>query len=79
MKRIQEEINSLSSKQSGKKPDVSAIRSELVKIVNLEVFDRELLNMLIDRIEIKETGELKVFYTFASPVTEYNYKMLKSS
>jgi len=76
---LQLELEKMVSQRVNKKPDISAVRSKLVKITNLEVIDRELLNMLIDRIEVKETGELKVFYTFASPVQEYNYKRLKSS
>lgn len=76
---IQEELSSLIVQQEKKRPDIASIRSELVKIANLETLDRELLNMLIDRIEVKDTGELKVYYTFTSPVQEYNYKSLKSS
>lgn len=78
IEKIQIEIEDLKVLRDKKKPDISAIRSELIKIANLEVIDRELLNMLIDRIEIKETGELKVSYTFSSPVQEYNYKRVKA-
>ncbi|MBI9010618.1 MAG: recombinase family protein [Clostridiales bacterium] len=68
----------LKTLSENKKPDLSSIKSDLAKIINLEVIDRELLNLLIDHIEVKDNGELKVFYTFASPILEYNYKNLKS-
>lgn len=74
---LQEELNQLSKSQTKKTLDIGSIKRQIESIINLEAFDRELINMLINRIEVSKNGELKVFYTFSSP-SEYNYKDLKA-
>lgn len=77
VKKLQQEINTLSSELKKERLDISSIKSQLEDVIKLETFDRELINLLVNRIEVSKSGELKVFYTFSHPKV-YNHKTMKS-
>lgn len=78
IEKIQQDINSLSQETKKERLDISSIKSQLDKALTLETFDRELINLLINRIDVYKTGELKVHYTFALPkvYTDENLKAI---
>jgi len=77
IEKNQKELDLLSIEAKKERLDISSIKSQLQSILELETIDRELINLLINRIEISKNGELKVFYTFSSSKV-YNRKLLKS-
>lgn len=77
IEKLQQDINSLSLELNKERLDISSIKPQLEEIIKLETFDRELLNLLVNRIEVSKSGELKVFYTFSQPKV-YNRKLMKS-
>ena len=74
---LQKEIALLSESQKKERLDIQGIKSQLNEVIELKTLDRELLNLLVDRIEVSKSGELKVFYTFTHPKV-YNQKNKKS-
>ncbi len=74
---LQKEIALLSESQKKERLDIQGIKSQLNEVIELKILDRELLNLLVNRIEVSKSGELKVFYTFTHPKV-YNQKNKKS-
>ncbi len=74
---IQNEIDSFSASQKKERLDINSIKSQLKEVLELKTLNRELLNILVNRIEVSKSGELKVFYTFTQPQV-YNFKKRKS-
>lgn len=77
IRKIQNEVDKLSKEIKKERLDIGSIKSQLESLLKLETFDRELINLLINRIEVFKSGELKVFYTFAQPKV-YNVLPLKA-
>ena len=77
IENLQKQINELSPEHKKERLDIRSIKSQLEKVLKLETLDRELLNLLVNRIEVSKNGELKVFYTFAPPKS-YNHKKQKA-